>query len=161
MHLINHAKREFIAAGWMDKDGNFIDDMQESLCNHVLKLIEVFSKEGHSGSTAPYTIEMFRKLASFEPIAPLTGEDWEWVEIGEFNGNRTFQNKRCSHVFKDTAGAYDIDGVVFYEWLVDKKTGEKYKSYFTSFESRIPVVFPYTPQKVYKEMVRGTEDEQD
>ncbi len=147
-----HAKDEFRAAGWTDENGKFNDEMQELICNHVLKLLDVFHDEGHSGSSAPYAINLFKKLASFEPIVPLTGEDWEWVNVAEQNGGPLWQNKRCSHVFKDNDGAYDINGIVFYDWYVNKE-GDKHKSYFTSRESRVPVTFPYTPTTEYREYV--------
>lgn len=151
-----HARNEFRAAGWVDENGKFKDEMQEMICNHVLKLLEVFSDEGHSGSSAPYAINLFSTLAKFEPIAPLTGEDWEWNDVSEFggrDGGPLYQNKRCSHVFKDNTGAYDIDGIVFWEWYTDPETGEKSKSYFTSRGSRVPVTFPYTPKIEYRERV--------
>ncbi len=147
-----HAKDEFRAAGWTDENGKFNDEMQELICNHVLKLLDVFHDEGHSGSSAPYAINLFKKLASFEPIVPLTGEDWEWVNVAEQNGGPLWQNKRCSHVFKDNDGAYDINGIVFYDWYVNDE-GDKHKSYFTSRESRVPVTFPYTPTTEYREYV--------
>ena len=151
-----HALTEFKAAGWLDDDGNYIDEMQEAICNHVLELIKVFSDEGHSGSTAPYTIDLFKKLAMFEPIVPLTGEDWEWTEIArEMSGSNNgtlYQNKRCGRVFKDDDGAYDIDGKVFYNWYTNEN-GKRFKSYYTSRDSRVPVSFPYTPTTVYEETV--------
>ena len=151
-----HALTEFKAAGWLDDDGNYIDEMQEAICNHVLELIKVFSDEGHSGSTAPYTIDLFKKLAMFEPIVPLTGEDWEWTEIARemsgSNNGTVYQNKRCSRVFKDDDGAYDIDGKVFYNWYTNEN-GKRFKSYYTSRDSRVPVTFPYTPTTVYEETV--------
>lgn len=82
-NLINHAKMEFRAAGWTDDQGNFQDEMQGSICGHILKLLEAFSQEGHSGSSAAYAIGMFQKLANFDPIVPLTGEDWEWTEVAD------------------------------------------------------------------------------
>jgi len=45
----HHALTEFRAAGWTDDNGKFHDEMQEMICNHVLKLLEVFSDEDHSG----------------------------------------------------------------------------------------------------------------
>ena len=147
-----HAKDEFRAAGWTDENDKFNDEMQELICNHVLKLLDVFHDEGHSGSSAPYAINLFKKLASFEPIVPLTGEDWEWVNVAEQNGGPLWQNKRCSHVFKDNDGAYDINGIVFYDWYVNEE-GDKHKSYFTGRESRVPVTFPYTPTTEYREYV--------
>lgn len=143
-----HAMEEFRAAGWVDENGKYNDEMQELICNHVLKLLEVFHGEGHSGSTAPYAINLFSTLAKFKPIAPLTGEDWEWHDTGH-----GYQNRRASHVFKDYNGeCYDIDGKVFWEW--QKFEGEPFKSYYTCRESRVPVTFPYTvpkePEYVYR-----------
>lgn len=147
MSLLSHAKEEFRAAGWVDENGKYNDDMQEAICDHVIKLLEVFSEEGHSGSTAPYTINLFTRLAKFEPIAPLTGEDWEWHDVSEYSGRTTYQNRRCSSIFKDSDGsAYDIDGKVFWEWQRDEE-GNAIKTYYTSRESRVPVTFPYVKPK--------------
>lgn len=147
-----HALTEFRAAGWCDENGKFDDEMQEAICNHVLKLLEVFSDEGHSGSSAPYAIDLFQKLAKFEPVVPLTGEDWEWTEVHD----GVFQNKRCSHVFKQAdrfdGQAYDIDGIIFYDWYTDED-GNQSKSYFTGRESAVPVTFPYVPTREYKERI--------
>ncbi len=134
----SHAMREFRAAGWCDKDGKFNDDMQELICKHVLKLLDVFADEGHSGSSAPYAIRLFKQLASFEPIMPLSGDADEWNEVGE----GMFQNNRCSHVFKDSADgqAYDCEGRIF---------REPNGSCFTSKDSRVMVTFPYTPKREY------------
>ena len=131
-NYIKHAEREFKAAGW-DLEN---DEMQKMICDHVCELLNVFNGHGHSGTSAPYTIELFRKLAMFEPIAPLTGEDWEWTEIGE----GVFQNKRCSHVFKENGQPYDIDGKIF---------RESNGSCYTNIKSRMNVDFPYTPKSEY------------
>lgn len=77
----------------------------------------------------------------------LTGEDDEWVKVGE----DTWQNKRCSAVFKGKDGqAYNNDGRVFWEWYSSPNIddGAPYKSYFktyfTSRDSRVNVEFPWT-----------------
>lgn len=144
----SHAWEEFRAAGWLDENGQFKDDMQEAICSHVLKLLEVFAEEGHSGSSAPYAISLFEKLAKFEPIAPLTGEDWEWNKASD----GVYQNRRCSHVFKQAnrfnGQPYDIDGKVFWEWTGFE--GEVTKSYFTSSDSFVPITFPYVPKREYE-----------
>lgn len=142
----NHAMEEFRAAGWINDKGEYNDDMQEAICKHVLKLLDVFSTEGHTGSTAPYAIGLFSRLAKFEPIAPLTGEDSEWIKH-DYGSSVTYQNKRASHVFKDEDGqAYDIEGKVFWEWAMPyegREPFEPYKSYYTNRDSRVPVTFPY------------------
>lgn len=135
-----HAEGEFRAAGWTDADGVFKDGMQKAICDHVLRLLDEFNDEGHSGTTAPYAINLFKQLASFEPLVPLTGEDWEWNEVEE----GVFQNKRCSHVFKKASmfngQAYDLDGKIFRE-----PNGVCY----TNRDSCVPVTFPYTPTSEY------------
>lgn len=146
MELVKHAEMEFLAAGWMNEYGEYDDEMQEMICDNILELLRVFSDQGHSGSTAPYAVNIFKKLAMFEPLVPLTGEDWEWNKIGE----NYYQNKRCSHVFKEGDGAYDIEGRIFWEWFTDEN-GESYKAYYTSNGSRVPVTFPYTPTREYVE----------
>jgi hypothetical protein len=139
----SHAWTEFRAAGWVDENNQFNDEMQEAICTHVLKLLDVFHDEGHSGSSAPYAINLFSKLAMFKPLAPLTGEDWEWGHVYDRPENGpTYQNKRCGSVFKDKNGAYDIDGIVFWEWYRDED-GKMSKTYFTGKGSSVPVTFPY------------------
>ena len=150
-NIHNHALMEFRAAGWLDDDGKYYDEMQEAICKHVSKLLDVSADEGHSGSSAPYAVNVFKKLAMYLPLVPLTGEDWEWHEASE----GVFQNKRCSRVFKQAdrfdGQAYDIDGRVFYEWYTEKETGDKRKSYYTSRDSMVPVTFPYDPSTEYVE----------
>ena len=156
---IDHAMREFRAAGWLDENGKYCDEMQEAICNHILKLLEVFGDEGHSGSSAGYAIHMFEKLAMYEPIFPLTGEDWEWNDVSEHSPDSTwYQNKRCPHVFKDADGrAYDSNGKVFWEWWTNPETGEKSKSHYTNSESRVYIEFPYTPKTEYVYRESGAE----
>jgi len=149
----DHAWEEFQAAGWLSPEGEFKDELQEAICRHLIKLLNVFAEEGHSGTTAPYVTELFSKLAVFKPIAPLTGEEWEWVDVAEQNGGPLYQNKRCGHVFKDPNGAYDIEGIVWYELYNNGETGEKHRVYFTNHKSRVPVTFPYVPKTEYKEWV--------
>lgn len=158
-NLHHHARAEFRAAGWTDEVGNYKDEMQQAICEHVLKLLDVFADEGHSGSSAPYAINVFKKLAMFEPLVPLTGEDWEWHEVSD----GVLQNLRCSRVFKQAdrfnGQAYDIDGIVFYDWYERPLDPDEPgypgtyhgKSHYTSRESMVPITFPYTPTTEYKE----------
>ena len=156
-NYIRHAMTEFRAAGWIDDRDMYVDEMQQAICEHVLKLLDVFADEGHSGSSAPYAINVFKTLASFEPLVPLTGEDWEWNDISEYGGGTKYQNKRCSRVFKDIDGrTYDIEGKVFWEWWIDED-GVKRKSHYTCKESHIDIEFPYTPTREYVYRESGAE----
>ena len=151
-NLTSHAMTEFRAAGWLDQNGKYTDDMQELICNHVLALLTVFSDEGHTGTTAPYTINLFSTLAKYDPIVPLTGEDWEWSEVSDGDEGKMYQNKRCSAVFKQAdrhdGQPYYIDGKVYWEWYKNGD-GEVNKIYFNCGDSQVPIMFPYTPKSEY------------
>lgn len=150
MSIKDHAMSEFRAAGWVDESGNYCDPMQKMVCEALLELLDVFAKQGHSGFSASYTRNAFNKLANLEPLAPLTGEEWEWVEVCE----GTFQNRRDGRVFKDASRfdgqPYFIEGIVFYD-VVKDKDGEEFKSHFTCGDSHVPITFPYTPKTEYRE----------
>ena len=146
MSLIEHAVKEFKSAGWLKEDGNYSDEMQGMICDHILKLLRVFSDEGHSGSSAYYTLNLFDKLARFKIITPLTGLDDEWNEVADGKGGTMYQNKRYSSVFKDDDGVWDINGRVFWEWQ-RREDGTAYKSHYQGSGCSTPVTFPYTPPK--------------
>ena len=155
MSLEKHALAEFRAAGWMDENGKYSDEMQELICKNMLELLEVFSNQGHSGFSANYILSYFAKLAYLEPIGPLTGADWEWNDVSDmFDGEKVYQNKRCSRVFKSEdrfdGQAYDVQGKVFIEhgYGVD---GEETTYSYTSGDSHVPITFPYTPKTEYVE----------
>lgn len=149
-NYIEHAQDEFLAAGWINHDGSYNDEMQKMICEDIIKLLDVFGEQGHSGSSASYTLNLFEKLANFKPIAPITGEDWEWVDVADGKGGILYQNRRCSSIFKDSTGCWDIDGKVFWEWNV-RENGSPYKSYYHGGGCSTPVTFPYTPGKRIEE----------
>ena len=134
-NLKEHAKREFKAMGYKPVSESE-DDPNKWIQENVIELLEVFSKQGHSGSSAPFCVGYFEKLAMFKPLCPLKGTDDEWIECG----SGVFQNNRCSHVFKDESGAYDIQGKIFRE-----PNGTCY----TGSDSRVYITFPYTPKSEY------------
>ena len=159
--LYKHAERELDAAGYVPKTEYPVDDeegcveedpnLRMRLC--VLELIDVFSKQEHSGSSAPFCVALFKKLASLEPLGPLTGEDSEWMDVSDVSGGepgQMFQNKRCGRVFKDEDGAYDINGRVFRE-----PNGMCY----TNLDSRVPVTFPYTPVTEYVDVPKSEDED--
>lgn len=146
-NMTKHAERELDIIGMTDD--NEINGMMRK---HILHMIDEFVAEGHSGFSASYAIQCLEKLLRFEPLSPLRGTDDEWVDVAEYNGSPMWQNNRCSRVFKDETGAYDIDGKVFWEWYTGED-GEKFKSHYTSRDSRVYVTFPYVPTTVYEERV--------
>lgn len=131
-----HALREFKAAGY-PPIAECGDGPDKWIQENVIELLRVFSEQGHSGSSAPYCIRMFEKLANFEPLVPLTGADDEWNEVS----GGVWQNNRCSHVFKEADGrAYDMDGRIF---------RQPDGCCFTNRDSRVYITFPYTPTREY------------
>lgn len=154
MSILDFAKSELDLIGMGEDSGEYNVAMRK----HLLHMVEEFSKEGHSGFSAGYAVNILEKLLKFEPLSPLTGEDSEWNDMSDSNGGKTcYQNNRCSRVFKDETGAYDINGKVYWEWYEPEDGSEKFKSYFTNFKSRTPVTFPYTPVTEY---VQWNEDDQ-
>lgn len=149
-NLVNHAIGEFTALGWINEDGEYTEEMQGHVCDDLIALLTLFSEQGHSGSSAPYAIHLFEKLAMFKPIAPLTGADSEWNEVAE----GVFQNVRCSTVFKEATRfdgqAYNIEGIVFYD-VITGADGMPSRSYFTNSDSCVPITFPYVPEIEYRE----------
>lgn len=151
----SHIEREFRAIGYTNDE----DGPDKWIQENVIQLMKVFNTQGHSGSSAPFAVSYFERLANHKPLGPLTGEDWEWMEVGE----GVYQNNRCSTVFKKvrddgTEYAYNIDGKVFWEYYTDED-GVQQKSYYTGIDSRVPVEFPYTvPDKpVYEYRESGCE----
>jgi hypothetical protein len=135
---IKFAKQEFQALGYDLNDKE--EGPNKWIMENVFELLNVFSKQGHSGSSAPYCVSCFEKLALWEPLSPLNGNDDEWSEVSK----DVWQNLRCSHVFKGADGrAYDINGKVF---------REPNGNCFTSGDSRVYVTFPYTPKTEYVDM---------
>lgn len=116
-NLLKHATNELKLIG-MSVDSE--DEMNAAMTKDILQLIEVFSEQDHSGFSANYCISMFEKLARYEVIAPLTGEDDEWNDVSEDSSYILYQNKRASNVFKKVgqdgnAVAYQFDRYIFRE----------------------------------------------
>lgn len=136
-NLVDYAKEELNRIGMIDSGEPYNDVVTKA----ILDLIELFASQGHSGFTAPYTVNVFERLAMFKPLTPLTGEESEWNEIAPGH----YQNKRYSAVFKEKDGkAYNIEGKIFTD------DGE---DWYSSKDSLIEINFPYTvpkePEKVY------------
>lgn len=143
-NLLEHAKIELDLLG-LREDSE--DEMNVEMRKHILRMVTEFADEGHSGFSAQYAINILTKLFAYKPLSPLTGDDSEWINVADMNdGKSLWQNKRCSRVFKDENGAWDIDGIHFWEWVNNKDTDRPYKSYYTTKDSKLPIKFPYIPK---------------
>jgi hypothetical protein len=124
MGLIEHAERELREAGLFDRASDYGGGLGEA----VLELVKVFAAQGHSGGSAHATIDLFRRVASYQCLVPLknpmvTGEylDHSYTH----DGNPVFQSTRKSSVFSEDGGKrwYDIDKRVprWKRWLGVKR----------------------------------------
>jgi hypothetical protein len=95
-NLVAHAQHELSVAGLLDKDSDYDGMLGEA----ALELVTAFSKQGHSGFSAALTVELFRKLASYEALTPLTNNPDEWVYVAD----DLWQNKRQSDCFSTDGG---------------------------------------------------------
>lgn len=132
-NLVDYANDE-LALITVDPD----DMMQVAMNESILEIIWIFEGQGHSGFSSAYAIGLIERLLRFEPLTPLKGTDDEWVDVTD----TFFQNKRCSHVFKEkaTGRSYDATGRVF---------RDPNGSCYTNGESRVYIDFPYVPTIEY------------
>ena len=136
-NLLKHAERELKLIGYDGKD-----EYNNMAKDAILELIETFAKQGHSGFSADYVANMFHKLANYETLSPLTGNDDEWNDVSDMSGDRKtlFQNNRDSRVFKNDDGAFFTEAIV---WQDDVY-------HFSNKDSnRYIKSFPFTPKTFY------------
>jgi hypothetical protein len=101
------ARDEIKRAGLLSKDSDYGGMLGRS----VLKLVKTFAGEGHSGFSAAMAIEVFEKLARWEPLTALTSDPAEWTDLGEMgplkthpNAKRVWQSKRDPRAFSADGG---------------------------------------------------------
>jgi hypothetical protein len=123
-NMLDHARAEL--RHMLEGD----DTYGKMVAEGVVRLVEEFARQGHSGFSAAMTVSLFTRVATFKPVGPLTGETDEWNDVG----GGQLQNKRCPSVFKEGARAYRVDAVVF-----EDPDGHRY----TSRDSFCDVTFPY------------------
>lgn len=151
MSYTDYAKREFLAAGYLPIE-QCKDWPSKRAQENVLELLGVLSSQGHSGSSIYHILGLFERLAKFEPLTPITGNNDEWIQ----HADGLFQNARYSKIFKAKNGAaYQIDAYIFWHWseceLLPDEDGypgkRKFKSHFSSDHGARLVTFPFVPEK--------------
>jgi hypothetical protein len=137
-NILKHAERELSLIGYDGKDA--YNNMAKAA---IMELLTTFANQGHSGFSANYIANIFNKLARYETLSPLTGEDNEWKDVTEMSGDRKtlFQNNRDSAVFKDDTGCYYIHAIIWVGETGDTYTDKKSCGYIKSF--------PFTPKTFY------------
>ena len=109
--MLEEARLELQLAGWFDEDSDYGGEVGHA----VMELMELFSKQGHSGYSAPLVAGLFKKLVDNQPLTGITGKDEEWGDVSDYgDGRLMYQNKRCSAIFKDGKDGkpYYIDALI-------------------------------------------------
>ena len=156
-NLVEHAKRELELAGFYQDDE---DRLNKMLRDNVIELIEVFSKQGHSGMSAPIVSRIFYKLANYQTLQPITGEDDEWNDIGQEMGINIYQNKRCSALFKKgkDGRAYYLDAIMWHDVETDttftRNVTLRYDNRIIEIGSTHYVRFPFTPKTFIVDIIK-------
>lgn len=133
-NLFSHAHRELALRLPDDPTDDLSNRMNVGMREAVEDMMLVFALEGHSGFSASYALDIFQRLAKFQPLTPLTGEDDEWNQVAE----DMWQNRRCSNIFKNSSGgAYVSDHYVF---------RDPDGAHFIGFGSQKRITFPYSPE---------------
>jgi hypothetical protein len=120
MNLVEHAERELREAGLFDADSDYAGGLGEA----VLGLVKVFAEQGHSGTSAQLTVDLFRRVASYQTLTPLKNPmaSGEYIDHSDISGgNPVFQSTRKPSVFSEDGGKtwYDIDRAIplWKQWL--------------------------------------------
>ncbi len=138
MGTVEFAKEELKLAGLLDKDSDYNGMLGEA----VLELMEVFSKQGHSGSSAPAVVSLFKELALYRPINPINNTEDEWIEVG----TDFYQNRRMSAIFKDGKNdkPYYLDAIIW-----ELPNGVTYTGTVEGIRSRQYCRFPFFPKSFF------------
>lgn len=106
-NLVTYAREELQRAGMFGKDA----DYDGGVANNVMELVEVFSKQGHSGASSAVTLGVLDMLLRFQPLTPLTSNPDEWNDVSELSGEPMWQSRRKPSVFSKDGGQtwYDLD----------------------------------------------------
>ena len=112
-NLTDFAKDELQKAGLFDKDS----DYDGVLGDAVLDLVKTLAGQGHSGTSAQMTAEIFNRLVNYKPLSGLTDDPKEWMFISEQDPRTptgtgdVWQSRRNPNCFSEDGGKtyYDLD----------------------------------------------------
>jgi len=101
--LYAHARTELDRAGLLAADAEY----NGFLGRAVLALVKLFCEQGHSGTSAELTLDLFNTVARRQPLTPLTADKAEWKEVSD----GVWQSTRRPTTFSRNAGRtwYDLD----------------------------------------------------
>lgn len=146
-NLIEHAKREFKRSGYTPLDEEQEDGPNKWMQENVLELIEVFSKQGHSGMSASFAIDAFKKLANYKLLTSVkSAEEFDFVETSM---GGSLQSRVISSVFQEEGGEYDIDAIVF-----KNQKGHCFTTSLTCIGYKHAYIkYPFVPKTFYLDVI--------
>ena len=125
---------ELLEKGCTDEEGL---KWQKEVTEGIMDIMDLISKQGHSGFSIGYYKNLLCKLLDNKPLTQLTGEDDEWEDVSHYADmpkGAQLQNKRCSAVFKEGNRIYYLNGKAF--------SDDGGQSWYTNGNSFIDIVFP-------------------
>ena len=134
----------------------------EPFVEQIREIINIFSKQGHSGGSAPFAIGALSKtikaVLGFQILSPLTGEDSEWRDVSEMNDNEPmWQNLRDSSVFKDADGNCSYNSAIVWK---GEDTWDTFTGGINGYRSSNYIKeFPFMPRTYYVDVTRELYDE--
>lgn len=113
-NLVKHANREFDIIGYpqltraemRSKDPIMSDEgWDKAVRRSVIEIIEMFSTQGHSGTSAAQVVALLHQLLQYKPLSPLTNDPDEWMKVARnITSEDVWQNRRNSEAFSTDGG---------------------------------------------------------
>lgn len=172
MNMTEWAENEVKLACAGEPDDEVLDKYAESCYQSALKAFKSLCEDGHSGMSIGFTLSILNRMVKHKPLTPVDGNDDEWHEGDQIGNRMSYQNKRCTSLFKNI---YD-DGHIEYS-DVQRTTvyfGNNLEAgYHSGLASGVvdklhPITMPYMPEersyKIYcdvlshEEMLDTTKD---
>lgn len=130
-------------------DGESTDPMNKAMITDIMELVETFAKQGHSGFSANYCINLFNKLARYEPLTEILNKETEWMNCAflDEDSGHLFQNKKCFAMFKEGKDGkpYYLDAIIWKE-----SDSMCFNGTVEGISSRQSIKsFPFTPKTFY------------
>lgn len=112
----------------------------------VIEAVAIFASHGNSGMSAPWEIDLVKRLCNWDIISPLRFTDDEWSQI---SSDGTCQNRRKFNVFKEPNGSIHYNGALVNVLLVDivllLKNGLKIKILFVGVVDYLNIKIMFLP----------------
>lgn len=132
------------------------DDPVKWIQEGTLKLLKIFS-EGYKDQKV---VDYFYKLGKQEPISPIMCTEDEWNDVSSMGspGDNTFQNNRCSAIFKN-----GVDGKPYYLDAIVFKGQDEYSSFTSNsvlnsknekISSHQFIKIPFEPKTFYIDVIK-------